>query len=70
MSGKGCKVNTGDLSGQSGVHAGKQPKNRPSGVRAVIVTKKSGIADGAKDGGKADPSNLMDQEERSALVPK
>ena len=46
------KVNTGDLSGQSGVHAGKQPKNRPSGVRAVIVAKKSGNADGAKDGRK------------------
>ena len=38
------KVNTGDLSGQSGVHAGKQPKNRPAGVRAVIVAKKSGNA--------------------------
>ena len=46
------KVNTGDLSGQSGVHAAKQPKNRPSGVRAVIVAKKSGNADGAKDGRK------------------
>ena len=46
------KVNTGDLSGQSGVHAAKQPKSRPGGVRAVIVAKKSGNADGAKDGRK------------------
>lgn len=52
MSGKGCKVNTGDLSGQIGVHAAKQPKNRPTGVRAVIVATKSGNADGAKDGRK------------------
>ena len=52
MSRKGCKVNTGDLSGQIGVHAAKQPKNRPTGVRAVIVATKSGNADGAKDGRK------------------
>jgi len=51
------KVKTGDLSGQSGVHSAKQPKNRPAGVRALIVAKKSGNADGAKEG-------------RSALVPK
>ena len=56
MSGKGCNVNTGDLSGQTGVHAAKQPKNRPSGVRAVIVAKKSGNADGAKDGRKRECS--------------
>ncbi len=69
MSGKGSAVNTGDLSGQTGVHAALQPKNRPAGVRAAIVAQKSGNADGAKGGRKAEASNLIDRETTSAPVP-
>ena len=57
MSGKGRAVNTGDLSGETGVHAAKRPKNRPPGVRAAIGAKKSGNADGAKGGRKVDAPN-------------
>lgn len=62
MSGKGCKVNTGELSGETPRKLG------PAEVRAAVVAEKSGNADGAKGGRKADASSLIEQEERAALV--
>lgn len=69
MSGKGSDVNTGDLSGQNGVHAAKQPKNRPAGVRVAIVAGKPVNAGGAKGGRKADSSSQTKREEPSPEVP-
>ena len=70
MSGKGCEVNTGDLWGETGVHAVMQPKNRPSGVRAAIVAVKSGNADGAKGGRKWDRKRpAYSHTQRISIVP-
>ena len=69
MSGKGCDVNTGDLSGQKGVHAAKRPKSRPAGVRAAIVAKKSGNADGAKGGRKWDGKQAANPPESAHRLP-
>jgi len=48
---KGNAVNVGGLSGS------QEAKSPPTGVRAAIVASKSGNADGAKGGRKADASH-------------
>lgn len=62
MSGKGCAVNTGDLSGQEGA-------SPLTGVRAAIVALNPGNSGGAKGGRKADPSNKGPGEATSPSVP-
>ena len=56
---KGSAVNVGDLSGKE---VAKAP---PAGVRATIVAEKSGNADGAKGGRKADASSEGKRESES-----
>lgn len=56
---KGSAVNVGDLSGK------EVAKAHPAGVRATIVAEKSGNADGAKGGRKADASSEGKRESES-----
>jgi RNA-directed DNA polymerase len=62
MSGQGSAVNIGDLPGQ-------EVAKHPAEVRAAIVARKSGNADGAKGGRKVDPSSEGPSEPTSPVVP-
>lgn len=59
--GKGSGVNTGDLLGQ-------EVATPPTGVRATIVAKNSGNAEGAKGGREVESSRDTPREENSPLV--